>query len=575
MNFYSILLLVISLLTFILLIFTYRHRKTEGTLYFFLLLFSIAFFSFCYAFEINSVDIDNKMLWLRIGYIGLSSISLFYMLFIISFVGKRAWLSRNVLIFLLTLPALVLLFNYTNDLHHQFYTSISVKDTGSFSILVLKRGFLYWLIIIYSYVFNLVATFLLLQIIFTKRGVFRSQSLLMLFASLPPWIINTLYVLRHSPQGIDLSAFGFFFTAIVMSIGLFQFHLLGFMPIALDNVFKSMHDGVILIDKKKHIINFNDAAKRIFVRLSGKVIGKDVKDVFRDYENLIGRIESDNIDVFNFSMGSGDDVTYLKAKILPVKDKREIKIGTIIMLYDITNQTLSENELKQTNATKDKLFSIIAHDLRGPFGSIIGLLDILNDQIRDFDKDEIGKMVEIISNQAHNTYKLVENLLFWSRSQVGQISFYPESVYLKNIVSEVTEVLLPSAALKNVDIKTDIGQGLAVYADKEMLKIIIRNLISNAIKYSNIGGYILISAKLKNEHAEILVMDNGIGMSADIMSGLFHLTAQKSATGTSNEEGTRLGLIICKEFVEKQGGTIWVESENSRGSIFHFTLPVS
>jgi PAS domain S-box-containing protein len=539
------------------------------------MLISIAFFSFCYAFEINSIEANTKMLWLRIGYLGLSTISLFYMLFIISFAGKRAWLSRKVLILLFTLPALVLLANYTNDWHHQFYTSISVKEAGPFSILVLKRGFLYWLIIFYSYVFNLVATFILLQIILTKRGVFRSQSILMLFASLPPWIVNTLYVLRHSPQGIDLSAFGFFFTAIVMSIGLFQFHLLGFMPIALDNVFKSMHDGVILIDKKNHIINFNDAAKRIFVRLSGKVIGKDVKNVFHEYENLLGRIESDSIDVFNFSMGSSDEVRYLKATILPVKDKREIKIGSIIMIYDITNQTLSENELKQTNATKDKLFSIIAHDLRGPFGSIIGLLDILNDQIRDFDKDEISKMVEIISNQAHNTYRLVENLLFWSRSQVGQISFYPESVFLKNIVSEVAEVLLPSAALKNISIKTDIGQGLSVYADKEMLKIIIRNLVSNAIKFSNIGGYILISAKLKNEHAEILVMDNGIGMSADTISGLFHLTTQKSATGTSNEEGTRLGLIICKEFVEKQGGAIWVESEQSRGSIFHFTLPVS
>ncbi len=575
MNFYSILLLVISLLTFVLLIFTYRHRKTEGTLYFFLMLIAIAFFSFCYSFEINSVGVETKMLWLRIGYLGLSTISLFYMLFIISFAGKRAWLSKNMLIFLFSLPALVLLANYSNDWHHLFYTSISVKETGPFSILVLKRGFLYWLIIIYSYVFNLVATFLLLQLIFTKRGVFRSQSLLMLFASLPPWIINSLYVMRHSPQGIDLSAFGFFFTAIVMSIGLFQFHLLGFMPIALENVFKSMHDGVILIDKKNKIINFNDAAKKIFTRLSVKVIGKDVKEVFHEYENLIGRIESDNLDVFNFSMGNGEDMTYLKAKILPVKDKREIKIGSIIMLYDITNQTLSENELKQTNATKDKLFSIISHDLRGPFGSIIGLLDILNDQLKDFDKDEIGKMVEIISNQAHSTYRLVENLLFWSRSQVGQISFYPESVYLKNIVSEVTEVLLPSAALKNITINTDIGQGLAVYADKEMLKIIIRNLISNAIKYSNIGGYILISAKQNNDCVEVSVMDNGIGIPSDILSGLFHLTAQKSAAGTSNEEGTRLGLIICREFVEKQGGAIWVDSEPSRGSIFHFTLPVS
>ncbi len=572
MNVYSVILVIISFLTFFLAIYAFMYRKTQGVNYFFLLLLSVAYFSFCYAFELNSVDIKDKILWLRVGYVGLSTISVFFLFFILSFAGRGSVLTKRFVFLILLLPLIVLVSNYTNDYHHLFYTSISTQEVGPFSILVLKRGILYWIIIAYTNLFNLIATFLLIEIYITKKGVFKLQSLLILIASLLPWLINTLYVLRKSPDGIDLSAFGFFFTALVMSIAVFHYQLLGFLPIAFDNVFRTINDGVILLDNNNRIINFNSAAKRIFESLNNKSIGKDLKELLYNHNDLFLKIEKYQNYPFSFSIEKNDYTQFLKVKLLPIKDKKEIKIGNLLMLYDVTSQTITEQQLVLSNNTKDKLFSIISNDLRAPFNSIIGLLEILKENPGDYDKTETKKMLDIISSQAQNTYKLLENLLFWSRNELGQIKFFPESFSLYNLVVEVVEGFFSSARLKNISIKYDVSPTIYIHADKEMIKIIFGNLISNSVKFCDIGGIIEVKAVSIDNEVVISVSDNGVGMNRETLSGLFSLNSVHKDEHINNE-GTRLGLIICKEFVEKNKGRIWAESEDGNGCKISFTIP--
>lgn len=573
MNIFSILLLFTSFFIVVLAIYSFKFRRTPSGKYFFLLLSSIALFSFCYAFEIDAHKLYYKLFWLKAGYIGLATIAPLFLLFVLSFTGKEKYITNWLIGVLVVLPIFTLVANYTNEMHHLYYTDIWVKDAGMFSVLVLIRGSLYWPLIVYTTLFNLVSVFLLISIIIKKRGSFRTQSILMLLSTLPPWFINALYLLRESPNGVDFSAFGFTFTAIFMSFALFNYHLLGFIPIALENVFSSMHDGVILLDSKNRVVNFNGAANCMFKSLDKEIIGENVNILLKEQEKLLVKIEEKSNEVFTFCMGNVDNPMYIQAKVMPITDKRDITIGQAVMLYDITEETISREKLRVSNETKDKLFSIVAHDLRGPMGNMMNLLTLINEQYDSMDVSEIREMINILDSQAQSTYRLIENLLYWSRSQLGQIVRTLENVKVKALISEVTEILSPSLKAKEISVELKIDEDLDVMADVEMSRIIFRNIISNSVKYCKIGGVVTVSALKDGNNIGIVVEDNGIGMNKVTLASLFSWTKEKSIPGTNKEQGSRLGLILCKEFVEKQGGSIAAESEYGKWSRFTVTLP--
>ena len=573
MNIFSILLLFTSFFITVLAIYSFKFRRTLSGKYFFLLLSSIALFSFCYAFEIDASRIYYKLFWLKAGYMGLATIAPLFLLFVLSFTGKEKYITNWLIGVLVVLPIFTLVANYTNDMHHLYYTNIWVKDAGMFSVLVLIRGPLYWPLIVYTTTFNLVSVLLLINIIIKRRGSFRTQSILMLLATLPPWFINALYLLRESPNGVDFSAFGFTFTAIFMSFALFNYHLLGFIPIALENVFSSMHDGVLLLDSKNRVVNFNNAAGGMFKSLNKDIIGENVDKLLNKHKGLLVRIEEKNNDVINFCLDNDGSVLYIQAKVLPITDKRDIVIGQAVMLYDITEETISREKLRVSNETKDKLFSIVAHDLRGPMGNMMNLLTLINEQYDSMDASEIREMMTILDSQTQNTYRLIENLLYWSRSQLGQIVRTLENVKVKVLISEVKEILSPLLKAKEISVELYIDEDIEVLADVEMSRIVFRNIISNSVKYCNLGGVVTVSAKRDGKNIAIVVEDNGIGMSETTLASLFSWTKERSVPGTNREQGSRLGLILCKEFVEKQDGSIYAESEFGKWSRFTVTLP--
>ena len=228
------------------------------------------------------------------------------------------------------------------------------------------------------------------------------------------------------------------------------------------------------------------------------------------------------------------------------------------------------------NAAKNKLFSIIAHDLRSPFTAIIGFSNMLVDSYEEFDDEERKKMIVTVHDSANGAYKLLENLLTWARSQSGRIDFIPKDIYLKEVVSETVSALFAPASKKEIKISETVSDKDMISADKNMVSTVIRNLISNAIKFTPKKGTIQISTKKQADSnlIEISVKDSGIGIPKDKINELFRVDKNSSTAGTEGEQGTGLGLILCKEFVEKHGGKIWVESEIGEGSEFKFTLPV-
>ena len=238
-------------------------------------------------------------------------------------------------------------------------------------------------------------------------------------------------------------------------------------------------------------------------------------------------------------------------------------------------EALKENEahLRELVATKDKFFSIIAHDLKSPFNSILGLSNLLVEQIQEKNFDGIEEYAKIIQKSSTTVFNLLMNLLEWARSQTGRMEFSREYIELGALINEVIELSNESAHQKSITIIKELPRNLLVFADKAMINTILRNLISNAIKFTHPGGQIIVSAEKKLDELKISISDNGIGIKKEAIGKLFRIDENNIRMGTQNEIGTGLGLILCKEFIEKHRGKIWVESEIGKGSKFSFTIP--
>ncbi len=248
---------------------------------------------------------------------------------------------------------------------------------------------------------------------------------------------------------------------------------------------------------------------------------------------------------------------------------------------DITGRKQAEmqihhqnEELRELNATKDKFFSIIAHDLRSPFNSLLGFSELLLDNLDHFERDIVQQQVSIIHRISSQTYKLLEDILLWAQMQTGTIPFEPENLLFYETCCEVIGGLVESAGNKDITIDLPANENLILKADANMFKTVIRNLLSNAVKFTNPGGRIRISCEKGPEESVIAVSDNGVGIQEKDIPKLWDIATSFSTPGTMKEKGTGIGLTLCKEFVERHGGRIWVKSEPGKGSCFSFTIPV-
>jgi signal transduction histidine kinase len=231
-------------------------------------------------------------------------------------------------------------------------------------------------------------------------------------------------------------------------------------------------------------------------------------------------------------------------------------------------------QLLQLNSDKNRFISILAHDLRSPFNNLLGLSEILTEDIHKLRTDEIEDIAININQSAKSSFKLLENILSWARAKQGKIPFDPKILSFMNNCKDAVDVLNPLAEAKNITIDFSTGDNINIFADVDMFKAVLRNLVSNAIKFTNAGGAVNITAKQMNSNITISVADNGIGIAPHNLIKLFEMAEVITTKGTAEETGTGLGLLLCKEFVEKHGGKIWVESEVGKGSNFKFTLPL-
>ncbi len=264
-------------------------------------------------------------------------------------------------------------------------------------------------------------------------------------------------------------------------------------------------------------------------------------------------------------------------KLIKIGDSTQRKLRNAHVKLEDQNAMINAQyqKLRELNATKDKFFTIISHDIRNPITSILMMAEILKYSSDRLSKEELGDKIGSIIEAIKRVFALFDNLLRWSRSQTGSISFIPENIVLSTLVDKVSTLLDMELSNKSIRFSTAIPDDLVVFGDRNMLETVFRNLISNSIKFSHINGEIKVLTEVQNKEAVVTIRDNGVGINKDDIKKLFRIDENYKTKGTANEMGSGLGLLLCKEFVEKHGGQVWVESVEGKGSDFKFTVPIA
>jgi len=353
------------------------------------------------------------------------------------------------------------------------------------------------------------------------------------------------------------------------------------LRLALDGAREGMWDW----DLQTDIIFFTDIGYAILDQDLDESLGKEHKwqkfihpDDWGWVSELFVNHKKDRIDYFEATFRvigkSGKEKWILNHGKIIERDSKGNSIRAIGTLIDISKQKETEEQLKGLLATKDKLFSIISHDLRGPIGSFMQVIELLTSDVL-ITPDVQDSLLHELKDMSKNTFYLLENLLNWSRSQRSEIIYDPRTIIVNDLIKENIALLSNAAGQKSIQVQFEEKINYTAYADYDMINLVIRNILTNGIKFTRVGGLIVIRISEQNGLIEVELADNGVGMLKDVANKLFTDNQFHSTYGTSNEKGTGLGLVLCKDFVKRNGGAIRVESVPDKGSSFFFTLPTA
>ncbi len=341
-------------------------------------------------------------------------------------------------------------------------------------------------------------------------------------------------------------------------------------------IFDNSPDTFIRVDADKNVLYSN----KINIEIINKHLSHNLEKLFEEansveFQNALDSVIKDR-KIISIETYLEKSNRWHNIRFIPIEINNEFD-SAIIISADITEEKQNEIKLKELNGTKDKFFSIIAHDLRNPLGSMLSMTEFLNENYYSFSELEKQDFLSEVSKASKKLFELLENLLIWSKSQRNILTCNQQYADINLLILNIFELTKIQADNKNIQMINDLPANTFLYFDINMINTVLRNLITNAIKFSHDGGTIRILGKniiQNNKNMMVIsVIDNGIGMSKEIQSKLFRLDVPYTEIGTAGEKGTGLGLILCKEFIDKNGGTIWVESELNKGTTFSFTLP--
>ncbi|MDR6784757.1 signal transduction histidine kinase [Pedobacter africanus] len=579
-NSYAITLIICGTIT---LLFSYNlfRRKGEAVRLFGFMMLSNAIWSLGYGFELAANTLGLMKFFINIEYLGITTLPLAWFLFCLQLAGKDCWYKKSFnLIVLLSFSLLTLALVWTNDYHHLHYKDLGIDNSGTFPILEISPGIWYRVFTVYFYVLLGLGSYLILVKFRKAAPIYRRQNYTIFFAALIPWMVNLAYLLGFRPlKNLDLTPFAFIVAIFLIAIAIYRFKLFDILPVAREKVLDLIQDGYLVLDGMNRVIDYNPAFKKyIPAEQQDKIIGSPIEELFPGQTQLLQFLKTQSSGKIELNVTTSKGSFDLEADVMYLNENRLNNEATVLKLQDLTavrsealRSKMQADELKKLNHLKDRIFSIIAHDLRGPLVNLSEVLKMINTDMITL--EEFKSLSPKLSSDILYTTDLLENILHWSRSQLKGYGINKTYFELRGMIMNEVNYHMPSAAIKKINIIHDVFPGIIVYADMIMIQIVVRNILNNAIKFCREECEIDISAVYTNSRIMVCIEDNGMGMSPAALEMIFSGSGS-STRGTMNEKGTGLGLMICKDFMERNNGKIVVESEPGRGTRFYLYLPV-
>ncbi|MDD4602951.1 MAG: histidine kinase N-terminal 7TM domain-containing protein [Bacteroidales bacterium] len=558
----------------------YRMSQIRGRIPFLWMMALATFWSFLLVFESAAPTMEEKIVLSRFEYFANMLTPLFFVKFIFSYnLEKPNWVIRNFWI-LTIIPICTLILVFTNKYHQLIWSGFSWSPAGN-NILIYHHGPFFYIAMSYSLLMIVFGNLQLISFITKRPSYYKPKAVFLISASLFPLFTGLIYTVGLSPvEGLDISPMGISLSGLIFYIGISREHLFDIVPAGHQLMIEKMNDGAIVLDKKNFIMDINPAAMKTF-NIKEQIRGRKLEYALPLISEVINKDNNEGESVMEIDMEPLISI-WVEIIINPLKDSRNKPLGSLLILHDITRRKQAElqlkklaDELTEMSVMKDQLYSIIGHDLRSPFNAILGFAGLLSESYDDYSNEERKQFANNILVASRSAYNLLENLLEWSKIQLGRTPFSPEELNLNLFVNEAFHLLRLSAQGKSIELINRVSPSQMILADKNMLSTILRNLVSNGIKFTPRGGRVEVFAEVYTEAIELIVSDNGIGMSNEMVDKLFKIDSLVTTPGTSNEKGTGLGLILCRDFIEKHKGTIRVQSEPGRGSQFFIKFPLN
>ena len=561
---YTLLLLFSSILLFITVIMLLRKRDAPGALYFLLMVISCLMWTNGYIIEVNAPSLSTKFLGEQLQYFfGIPFVPIFFYSAAKNFTTLKKEPGKWELFLITIIPVITMILLFTNESHQLIYKDMRISELGTITFIEKDRGFWYYIQLFYSYLMLAIGGFYFLRYALKSKGVFRKQSLSFLLMLALPLTASLVYTFKVLP--LDLTPVSYSFAAIIVGFNIQKYGIFDLIPAARDIIVEAITNGILVIDTYDRVIDANPVAKKIF--RNSDIIGKSMEEIFAGLNIKLNINDSKHSKFFELVAGN----SIYELLVTDIEKNR----GRIYTFYDITERKRNEEKLKELNSAKDKLFSIIGHDLKNPFMGLIGLSDILYEEYDELTDEEKKHFIKDINILSGNSHRILDNLLSWSSHQTGRMDFTPESFNIYILIESNINYGQQQAKLKHINLFAEKAADINVFADYKMIDTALRNLISNSLKYTQPGGKIEVFVEIQKDNAVVSVRDNGVGMDEETQKKLFTIDSNIKSTGTAGEKGTGLGLLICKDFVEKNKGHISVESSPGKGSTFSFTIPLS
>jgi len=566
----SVVLILSGVLALVISLFLLGNRKSVARLCG-MMMSATGIWGITYGMQFTTTSFDQIMFWTYLEYVGIAVIPPLWLIFTLNFAGKEHFLTRNRILALFLVPIVTVVLVATNEYHHLHYRTLILNTSGPVPVVEFETGIWYWIFTSYFYAMLILGAYLMIAKYQKSDTVFRKQNSIILVGTFLPVIFNLFYLAGFQPFGlkIDITPFGFIISSVVVAFGLIRYQLFNIVPIARDKIVEAMAEGIMVTDTSGRIVDVNPAMRKLLAPYVQQPIGLALTDLLPQLqlpENQFDPHGHHKLEINRTSDGinRGYSIT-----ITPMFDKQSFT-GRIFVCKDVTEQREYAEKLESLNKLKDKLFSIISHDLRSPLISLLDLLSLNNEGM--LSDEELRSFLPQLQKNVGYTSSLLENLLQWSKSQLQNAVTRPVVINLQALGTTMIETFKDRSAEKGIVMEILIAENTQVMADRDMVEAVFRNLLSNAIKFCNRDDTIRVSSEAGETHTTICIADTGVGISDPDIDKLFKADTF-TKRGTMNEQGTGLGLLLAKDFIEKNQGRIWVHSELGKGSEFYFTLP--